>query len=404
MQSYQYLAVDIEGRRRQGSLKAKDETAARADLSRRQLLPVQLAAGEARTDETAPAGNAALSHKTRLLVTRQLATLVDASAPLDEALGMIAAQQDDPKAKRILADVQAGVVEGRHFADALARHPRSFPALYRAAVAGGERAGKLGFVLTRLADYLSRAHAMRSKVAIALVYPITLSVVAMAVVACLMIFVVPSLAEQFHSFGERLPLLTRLLIGTAEFLNRYWPFLLLLIAAATFTARMLARREDVMAMVDAQLMRAPGLGRWVRIVNSSLFARAAATMMMSGLPVLQSVRAARDSVGNRSVAAAIAQMATWIEEGEPLSHAMRRSGVIPPLIVYMAASGENAGELPQMLEKAADQLDREIEEFTAAALSLFEPAIIVFMGLAVGSIVLAIMLPILQLNSLAGAV
>ncbi|HRP10013.1 MAG TPA: type II secretion system F family protein, partial [Terricaulis sp.] len=392
---------------RNGALEAANEAAARAALQKRSLMPVQIEAGDAKARparapaERAPSRRAKLSHKTLLLMTRQLATLIDASVQVDEALAMIAAQQENAAARAIITDVKTGVLEGRRLADALALHPASFSGLYRAAVAGGERAGRLGFVLTRLADYLGRAHAMRTKVQTAMIYPAALSLVALSVVTCLMIFVVPSLTEQFERFDQNLPLLTQILIAVSGFLTHFWPLLLAAMAAGALALRTLLRREPVRASLDAFTLRAPVLGRWAKAVSASRFVRAVSTLVSSGMPVLESVRAARESVGNRAVAQAVALMAVRIEEGEPLSAAMRRSGVIPPMVCYMTQSGENAGELPVMLDKAADHLDQEFEAFTASALSLLEPAIIVFMGLVVASIVLAIMLPILQLNRLA---
>ncbi|HRO03446.1 MAG TPA: type II secretion system F family protein, partial [Terricaulis sp.] len=234
-----------------------------------------------------------------------------------------------------------------------------------------------------------------------MIYPAALSLVALSVVTCLMIFVVPSLTEQFERFDQNLPLLTQILIAVSGFLTHFWPLLLAAMAAGALALRTLLRREPVRASLDAFTLRAPVLGRWAKAVSASRFVRAVSTLVSSGMPVLESVRAARESVGNRAVAQAVALMAVRIEEGEPLSAAMRRSGVIPPMVCYMTQSGENAGELPVMLDKAADHLDQEFEALTALTLSLLEPAIIVFMGLVVASIVLAIMLPILQLNRLA---
>jgi general secretion pathway protein F len=407
MPRYQYLAIDPSGRQRRGGLDAADESAARAQLVRKQLLPIEIGARESVSSANAKeparplASGARLSQKARVLITRQLATLVEASVPLDEALGMIAAQQEQANAQRIITDVQTGVVEGQRLAAALARHPGSFPGLYRAAVAGGEQSGQLASVLARLADYLEREYAIRSKITTAMIYPIALSAVAITVVTSLMIFVVPSLTEQFERFDQRLPLLTQILIGVSSFLVNFWPLLLVMIAALALGSRILLQRETVRAGLDALMLRAPVIGRWVMAVNASRFIRAVSTLVSSGMPVLESVRASREAVSNRQVARAIAQMAERIEEGEPLSRAMRASGVIPPMVLYMTQSGENAGELPAMLDKAAAHLDQEFEAFTTTALSLLEPAVIIVMGLVVASIVLAIMLPILQLNRLA---
>ncbi len=406
MPRYQYVAIDADGRRKSGGVDAVDEASARAHLVRKRLLPIEVdSKGGARQREATPerrlSRGAKLSHKGLVMVTRQLATLIDASVPVDEALAMISAQQEQPAARRIVADVQEGVVEGQRLADALNRHPRSFNDLYRAAVLGGEQSGRLGPVLLKLADYLERAQALRSKIQTALIYPVVLSLVALAVVICLMIFVVPSLIEQFERFDQQLPLITQILIFTSRFLTTSWPLLLLALAGGLWFLRTLFSREPVRATVDAFLLRAPLIGRWVVAVNASRFIRALSTLVSAGMPVLEGVRVARGSVANREAAKAIGAMADRIEEGEPLSQAMRRSNVMPAMVCYMAQSGENAGELPAMLDKAAAHLDQEFEAFTTSALSLLEPAIIVVMGLVVASIVLAIMLPILQLNRLA---
>jgi general secretion pathway protein F len=404
MAQYQYVALDIDGRRCSGAIDAPDEGAARRALARKKLLPVELRTGGIGDRVVAPALPTArdrLNHKAQMLVTRQLATLIDAAVPVDEALAMVAAQQESPAARRIVSSVQTGVVEGLRLSDALGCHPSSFTPLYRAAVAGGERSGNLGAVLSRLADHLARTHALRSKVAAAMIYPTVLSLVATLVVICLMIFVVPSLTEQFEAFETKLPSLTRILIAVSDFLSSYWLFLLIVIGLATAGASRLLQREAVRERVDAGFLRAPVVGRWAAAVSASRFVRAMSTLVASGTPVFESVRIARASVGNRTAAKAVDGMADRIEQGEPLSQAMRRSGFVPPMVVYMAASGENAGDLPGMLEKAADHLDSEFETFTTAAISLLEPAVIVVMGVVVAGIVLAIMLPVLQLNQLA---
>jgi general secretion pathway protein F len=406
MPRFQYVAVDEDGRQQSGGLDAANESAARANLQKRKLLPVRIAAAGAERAERAPAQNTGaargeLNHKARLVLTRQLATLIEAAVPVDEALAMVAAQQDQAHVRRIISDVQSGVVEGQRLADAMGRHPKSFSGLYRSAIAGGERAGRLGFVLNRLADFLARAHVTRTKIQTAMIYPSALVLVAIIVVSCLMIFVVPTLAEQFQTFDTRLPMITQILIAVSRFLSDFWAILLAAIAGSIWLARVLLRRAPVRYAFDAMVLRAPVIGKWAMAVNASRFIRSVSTLVSSGLPVLDAVRAARESVENRVVARAITDMAERIEQGEPLSAVMRRSGVIPPMAAYMAASGENAGELSAMLDKAADHLDQEFEAFTASALALLEPAVIVFMGVVVASIVLAIMLPVLQLNRLA---
>jgi general secretion pathway protein F len=216
-----------------------------------------------------------------------------------------------------------------------------------------------------------------------------------------MVFVVPALVDQFKSFHGELPFVTTVLIAVSGGLSQYWPLILLFLPGSVLLARVALKRPSVRLGVDAAILRSPVIGKWARLINTSRFIRSVATLVASGLPVLEGVRVSRDAASNQAFSQAVAVMSDRIEEGEPLSHAMRSSGLVPPMVIYMAVGGENTGELPDMLEKAADHLDQEFESFLQAALSLIEPAIIVLMGAIVAGIVLAIMLPILQLNQLA---
>ncbi len=406
MARYSYLAIDPDGREQRGGIDSADERAVRAALDRKKLLTVEVSRSDvktagATTSEKREPARGALRHRDRMLVTRQLATLIGASVAVDEALGILVAQQENPTVRRILADMRSGIQEGMRLADAMGRHKASFPGAYRAAIAGGERSGNLGPVLNRLADYLQREHGLRSKITTAMIYPIALSLVAVTVVACLMIFVVPALVEQFKTFHGQLPLITNILIAVSGGLTRFWPLILAVIFGGFVVARTLLRQPHIRLAADMTQLRLPIFGKQARAVSCSRFVRSVATLTASGLPVPEAVRASRDASPNRAFARAVDQMAVRIQEGEPLSHALRQSGLFPPMVVYMTVGGENSGELPAMLEKASDHLDQEFEGFVSAALSLIEPAIIVLMGAMVAGIVLAIMLPILQLNQLA---
>lgn len=405
MARFSYLAIDPDGRERRGGMDAADERAVRTALTTKKLLPVEVSRADASQAQTAAAKKepvrGSLRHKDRMLVTRQLATLIGASVAVDEALGILAAQQENQTVRRIMADMRNSIQEGMRLADAMGRHKSSFPGAYRAAIAGGERSGNLGPVLNRLADYLQREHGLRSKITTAMIYPAALSLVAITVVACLMIFVVPALVEQFKTFHGQLPLITNILIAVSGGLTRFWPLIIAVIVGGVIVARTMLRQPHIRLGADAAQMRLPVFGKWAKVVCCSRFVRSVATLTASGLPVPDAVRASRDASPNRAFARAVDQMAVRIQEGEPLSHAMRQSGLFPPMVVYMTVGGENSGELPAMLEKASDHLDQEFEGFIQAALSLIEPAIIVLMGAMVAGIVLAIMLPILQLNQLA---
>lgn len=408
MARYEYVAVDEAGRELRGVIGAPTGEAAQEQLRHRSLLPVwvtMVASGSAEKAEQVVAisgvARATLTHKQRLVVTRQLAALVEAGVPVDEALGMLVAQQESVSPRRIIQDVRAGVSEGLTLSDALGRQSRSFPGLFRAAIAGGERTGQLGSVLGSLADYLGKDHALRSKIAAALVYPTALLLVATTVVACLMIFVVPSLIEQFESFDARLPLLTRVLIGISWVLSNFWPLFLIGLVGLGALGRMLWAQEPVRRMLDGWILKAPVTGPRARELVTSRFVRAIAMLVAAGMPVLDAIRVSREAVGNRVFRDAVSRMAQAVEQGEPFSVSMRASGLVPSMVTYMAASGENAGDLTGMLQRAAEYMDQEVESFTTAALSLLEPGIIVFMGVTVAGIVLSIMLPILQFNRMA---
>ena len=404
MPDYRYVAIDSQGRERKGRLTAANDDAARADLVRRKFHIVEVAAAGAK-----PAAGRSLfafrrtrlSSKELALFTRQLATLAEV-APLEEALRTLTRQSEAEKARAVIGDVHAGLLEGRRLADAMARQPASFPPLYRAMVAAGETTGSLTTILARLADLLERQAEVRGKLIAALAYPIVLAVVAIGVVAALMIFVVPRVVEQFTDTGQQLPFLTRAVIAISGFAANWWWLIALLIVAASFGWAAAMRRPAFKARVDARLLRLPLLGRLLRDLYAARFARTLATMVSSRLPLVEGLRLTLPTIRNAALASATATIVEQVRAGGSLSAALRDAGVFPPLLVYMTASGESAGRLEVMLERAADYLEREFDRFTAASMALLEPVIIVLMGSCVALIILAILLPILQLQNLAG--
>ncbi|MGW8704808.1 type II secretion system inner membrane protein GspF [Brevundimonas sp. NPDC055814] len=402
MAAFDYTAADASGRTVSGSLTAVDEAAARKALAKRQLAPLQLSPGRSGVVAvSAKAGKAGrLSPKALALTTRQLATLISVS-PLEEALRNLMLQADRPNLRRVLEGVHAGVIEGRRLSDAMGQQGAAFPPLYRAMTAAGEQSGALQPILERLADGLERDEVVRGKVLTALVYPCVLAVVALGVIVAMMTYIVPKVVDQFDSMGQTLPLLTRLVIGLSD-LMRDWGWLMALVLAAMVAAGLIARRrEEVRLRMDAWLLRLPLVGRLTRDLHGARMARTLSTMIAAGLPVLEGLTITARTVSNRALRRATEQMAEAVREGGGLSAAMRRAEVFPPILVYMTASGESSGRLEPMLERAADYLEREFSNFTAVMLSLLEPAIIVIMGGIVAVIVLSILLPILQINTLA---
>lgn len=396
MSAFEYVALDTAGRTRKGVVAAPDERAARQELQRRRLAPVQLTPAAA----ARPGGRAVrLSSNQLALFTRQLATLA-AVAPLEEALRTIALQVERPGLRRTLLGVHAGVLEGFRLSDAMARQ-KGFPPLYCAMVSAGETSGALPAILERLADLQEREQQVRGKVLTALIYPALLATIAVLVVIALMTFVVPRVVEQFEGVGQELPLLTRLVIWTSEAIQVAGVPLLIALGVGALGFAQALRRPAFKLRVDRAVLKAPLLGRLVRDLHAAQLARTLATMIASGLPVLEGLSITARTVQNLALREATEQMALAIREGGSLSAAMRRSGVMPPILIYMTASGESSGRLELMLERASEYMEREFNTFTAVALSLLEPAIIVLMGGLVALIVLAVLLPILQINTLA---
>ena len=402
MPAFDYSAVDVSGRTVAGVLTAPDEVAAKKTLERRRLMPLSLSrtSGAAATMEKAPRRSRKLSSRTLALTTRQLATLITV-APVDEALRTLMLQAERPDVRAVLSGVHAGVVEGQRLSEAMARQGAAFPPLYRATVAAGEASGALGPILERLAEGLERDQQVRGKVITARVYPAVLALVALGVVTARMVFVVPKVVDQFDSMNQTLPLLTRAVIGVSD-LMRNWGWLIALVVAGGiggFVAGM--RSPGFRLAVDCRVLRLPVVGRLTRDLHGARMARTLSTMIAAGLPVLEGLTITSRTVSNRALRASTEMMAEAVREGGGLSAAMRRADVFPPILVHMTASGEASGRLEPMMERAADYLEREFSTFTAVMLSFLEPAIIVVMGGVVALIVLSILLPILQINTLA---
>jgi general secretion pathway protein F len=405
MPDYAYLGVDPAGRERRGRVNAETPELAKAQLAARRLYVVKVE--PAATGEAAPPllsrgliQRKKLTNKQLTLFTRQLATLAQVS-PLEEALRTVSRQSEREEVRTILANVHGGVLEGRRLADAMAREPRSFPPLYRAMVSAGESSGTLAPILERLAALLERQAQVRGKILSALAYPVVLSFVAVFVVFALMIYVVPKVVEQFQDVGQELPWLTRAVIGVSNFLASYWWALLVALVLGIFLSGRALREENIRLTFDRFLLRLPLLGRLQRDLHAARLARTLSTMIASRLPLLEGLRLTTQTVHNRVLRQASADIAEAVRTGGSLSGALKRAGVFPPLLVYLAASGEASGKLDMMLERAADYLEREFDSFTATALALLEPAIIIVMGVVVAVIVLSILLPILQLDTLA---
>ena len=401
MPTFEYVAVSTSGKREKGLVSADSARAARKELRVKQLTPIKLAEAKASSgSKQVSLFQPKLSQSDLLLVTRQWAMMIQSGTPVEEVLQASASQAEKPEVRKVLYAVRTSVTEGYRLSEALAEHPRVFKPLYRSIVAAGEASGDLGVVLDRLAEYLERSRKVRQTILAALIYPIGLAVVALLVLIGLMTFVVPRVAEQFVSMGENLPPLTQTMIAISSFLQNYGLFVLIGLVLGGFALSRLAKNHTIKRGLDSIWLRMPVIGKMLTQMNTARFSRTLSTLMGNGAPVLESLTAARGSLGNAVFQDAVSEIIVKVREGGGISRAMKATGVFPPLMTQLASSGEASGHLPDMLLRGARYLEDEFESATAVALGLLEPLIILLLGGIVALVVLSIMLPILQLNSL----
>lgn len=405
MPAYQYVAVDEKGKTRKGVIAADSLGDARRNLQGQSLFPLNLdetadKAEKASRGFSLPRRNHAIGTRDLALVTRQLATMIGAGIAVDEALQSIAMQNSKPVIRDVLTNVRSHVVEGRKLSDAMRREAASFDRLYVAMIAAGEASGDLAEILDRVATYAEKTQQVRDKVRAALVYPAVLATVALGVLVLLITVVVPKIAGQFDTFQTALPLPTRIVVGLSDMLVSYGPFIGILLIGLFVFIRQSLRDEDRRLKLDTRLLALPVLGTFLQTVASARLARTLGTLVEGGSPVLEALNAARETQSNRKLRAAIDAVYSDVYEGRALAAAFRSSDAFSPLLVYMIGMGEKSGSLSLLLMKTADYLEQEIDGWTQTLLNLLEPIIVVIMGLVVGFIVMAIMLPIMQLNSL----
>jgi len=399
MPAFAYQALDASGKTQRGVLQGDTARAVRSLLRARGLQPLQVdevrgGAGQARGVFGArPLGAAGLA-----LMTRQLATLVGAGLPIDEALGALVEQADSPRQRTLAAGLRARVMEGAALAQAMAEFPHAFPETYRATVAAGEQSGRLDTVLERLADHVEARDALAQKVLAALAYPLLLALVAIAVVAGLLAWVVPQIVDVFQNLGQSLPLVTRVLIGLSDFVRAWGWVLLGIVVAGVFAARQALRSDSLRRRWHAVLLRLPLVGRLVRAANAAGALGTLALLSGSAVPLLDALGVAASVVTNLPMRDALRHAAVRVREGSAFSRALAESGRFPPVALRLIASGERSGELPRMLDEAARQQQRELDRWLAAMSAVLGPAVILLVGAIVLFVVLAILLPIFDLN------
>lgn len=404
MTAYRYRALNAQGKLVKGVLEGDSERQVRAQLRGQELRPVEVAAAN-KPDSDAPGWRPSkilsrVSIADLAMITRQLATLVEANLPLDEALQAAAQQSRSPRIKGMLLQVRSRVAEGHTLAYAMGEFPRVFNEMYRAMVNAGEHAGFLGPVLQQLADYTEQRQYTGQKLKMAMIYPFILVGVAIAVVLLLLVFVVPELVGIFAHSKRELPALTRGLIATSDFFQHYGLWVLVALVVVFVAAERLLRNPRRKKRWHHMLLRVPGVSRVIIAMDTARFASTLSILMASGVPLLQSLRIAGQVLTNLVLREDSQAVAERVQEGSSLNRALRESGRFPPMMVHMVASGEASGELENMLERSATNQERELEMTMGTLMSLFEPLMVVFMGGMVLTIVLAILLPIFDLNTM----
>lgn len=408
MPAFEYVAVDAAGRERKGVLEGDTPRHVRQLLRDQSLLPVAVneVLGEQQQQASGTRRKMSFTLQRGLgaadlaLVTRQLATLVKSALPLEESLLAVSQQTEKPKVRNIMLGVRSKVMEGHTLADSLAEFPNSFPELYRATIAASEQSGHLDAVLERLADYTENRQQLQSRTLGALLYPVLLFVVCVAIIAFLLVTVVPKVVEVFRNSEAELPLLTQALIAGSDFLRDWGLALLVAIGVAVWLFRRWLRVESNRRRWHELLLRTPLVGKIVRGSNTARFARTLSTLTASTVPVLDALRISGEVVTNLPMKGAVADAAVRVREGAPIGRSLGHSRLFPPMMIHLISSGETSGELDTMLERAAQHQERELDAVLQAMVGLLGPLMILVMGGLVLVIVMAMLLPIFELNQL----
>lgn len=404
MPAFEYTALDAGGAERRGVLEGDSARLVRQVLREQGLLPVDVAPITARS--AGPARRSFTYRREHIrsselaLLTRQLATLVKAGLPLEEGLLAVSEQSESQIVRRTVAAVRARVVEGATLAEALGSFPRVFPEIYRATVAAGEQSGRLDTVLERLADYTENRDRLRQRILGALLYPIVLTIMSLAIVTGLLTYVVPQVVEVFEAGGDTLPLATRILLAGSAFVREAGPWIVVALAIGIVLFRRWVRAPQARRRVDVALLRLPLAGRILRGLESARFTRTFSILTGSAVPVLESLRIAGAVIGNLPMREAVTLAAERVREGAPIGRSLALGKLFAPMLVHLISSGESSGRLVEMLERAADNQERELDGLLTSLVGLLGPLLIVAMGLIVLAIVFAMLMPIFEMNTL----
>lgn len=403
MAVFKFEALDAEGRVTRGTVEGDTVRLARSRLRDMQLSPLMIEALDDASDSTKSQRlftKRGFSSSELSLVTRQISTLLTAGLTVEQVLSAVIDQSENDYTREIMSSVRAEVLAGNTLSRALGKHPRIFPNIYRAIIHAGEASGELAKVTLRLADYTESRNALKQKIVMAFIYPALVSLIALLMISGLLIYVVPQVVSVFEQSKQTLPLLTRALIALSGFLQAGWPYLLLTAVLIAFGVRKALSLEHIRYQWHAYLLRLPLVGRMVRGLNTARLASTLAILVGSGVPLISAMQAAARIVTNLPMQQAISAAIELVRDGTPLSRALKTGGLFPPILIHLIASAEATGKLDQMLESAAQQQEREMENRISVITALLEPVLILVMGAIVLAIVLAILLPIIEMNQL----
>jgi len=404
MPAFRYEAVDTGGATQKGVVNADSAKSARADLRLQGLTPLNVEAIAAQVDDKGVATRRGFGERlTQIelaLFTRQLASLLEAGLPLEQAFTALLEQAERPYVRDLIASIRSEVMGGASFSDALSRYPRDFAEIFRALVASGEQIGQLERVLARLADYIERRNALVAKVRLAFIYPAIVTVLAFAIVIFLLAYVVPQIVSVFTSTKQKLPLLTMVMLAVSDFVRSWGLVTLVAATAAGYSWLRALKNPLVKRRWHAWLLTAPVYGKFERSFNTARFASTLAITIGSGVPILRALDTSRDTLSNVVMKDLVEQASASVREGVSLARALAVQKHFPPMLIHMIRAGEITGELPSMLERAANSQQQDLERRALTIAGLLEPALIVGMGVVVLLIVLAVLMPIIEINQL----
>lgn len=400
MNAFDYIALDLKGKRQKGTIMSSSPRDARDVLRSRQLVILKIVQAKSKDQSISNFIKLRVKHKNLTQITRQLSILIDASTPVEEALKITALQFKNNIVKTILLSVRSQVMEGLKLSDALKSHPTTFSRLYIAMVASGETSGRLASVLGRLADDLEKAQKIKQKIRGATAYPTVLSVVALIIVVILMVAVVPKVVQQFDSFGQDLPTLTKVVIGLSEWMQRWGLFLLIITFTFFLILLRLFKKISFRLRWDRMLLSLPVISKMTKDMNAARFARTMSGLVDSGTPILTALEVSSHTLQNSVMQKAVIDASLKVREGLTINNALRDANVFPQIVVQMISGGEVSGDLSGMLAKSAEYLEEEFSSSIDIFLSLLEPLIIILLAGVILLIIGAIFMPILQLNTL----